>query len=361
MAAEIQEVLDEGIALLRAGNRDEARQKLMQVIKADERNESAWLYLSEAVDSDEDRQICLENVLTINPANERAERELTALQEKAEQQELEESGFVCLACGATNPPDTQRCLNCYAALDEPISAPTSTQAESPPAEASIGEQPSREVRHKSFMEMLDTWAEMFMLPGQARLDEEHAYARWGLTAPGVLVASAITYFFVSLINVGTTLLTPGGTTNLAQLVPIVCGGVVIGAVIGLISFLINSGFYYLIARLLKGEGQFDVQSYLLSLVYGPYSLAFAIFSPLLLLTAINPVLGFIPFLIVIPIAILAFIMTVRAFKSTHGYGTGAALGTIFLPGLFFCCLGVMISLLAGSALTTLPFTFSEFQ
>ena len=177
MAAEIQELLDEGIASLRAGNRDEARQKLMQVIQADERNESAWLYLSEAVDSDEDRQICLENVLTINPANERAERELTALQEKAEQQELEESGFVCLACGATNPPDTQRCLNCYAALDEPISAPTSTQAESPPAEASIGEQPSREVRHKSFMEMLDTWAEMFMLPGQARLDEEHAYAR----------------------------------------------------------------------------------------------------------------------------------------------------------------------------------------
>ena len=131
--------------------------------------------------------------------------------------------------------------------------------------------------------------------------------------------------------------------------------------IGLISFLINSGFYYLIARLLQGQGQFDVQSYLLSLVYGPFSLAFAIFSPLLLLTAINPVLGVIPFLIFIPIAILAFIMTLRAFKSTHRYGTGAALGTIFLPGLFFCCIGVIISLVAGSMLTTLPFTLSEFQ
>jgi hypothetical protein len=82
MDPEIQQLLDEGIASLSIGNKEEARRKLMQVINADERNEHAWLYLSEAVESDEDRQICLENVLTINPANERAETELKALQEK---------------------------------------------------------------------------------------------------------------------------------------------------------------------------------------------------------------------------------------------------------------------------------------
>jgi Flp pilus assembly protein TadD len=40
MDPEIQKSLDEGIAALRAGRKDEARSKLMQVIKADERNES---------------------------------------------------------------------------------------------------------------------------------------------------------------------------------------------------------------------------------------------------------------------------------------------------------------------------------
>lgn len=71
--------------------------------------------------------------------------------------------------------------------------------------------------------------------------------------------------------------------------------------------------------------------------------------------------GFIPILVFIPVSILALIMTVRALKSAHGYGTGAALGTIFLPGLVFCCIGALLGTLAGSLLTSLPFTISGFQ
>lgn len=356
MDPEIQKSLDEGIAALRAGRKDEARSKLMQVIKADERNEYAWLYLSEAVDNDEDRQICLENALTINPANERAETELKAIEAKMAR-EAAESGVVCPACGTINPPGSQRCLNCYALLDQAVVAP-------PPLPGGIAasqEMPSREVRHKSFMEMLDTWAEMFALPKQERLDEEHAYARWGLVVPGILIASGITYFFTSLTNVGTSLLLPGGSPNWAQLLPCACGGAVGGAVIGLISFFINSGIFYLIARLFTGKGEFVVQSYLLSLVYGPFSLVFGIISPLMLLAVVNPVLSLIPALIYILVAILALMMSVRALKSAHGYGTGAALGTIFLPGIFFACVGGLLSvLLAGSLQTTLPFAAPRF-
>jgi predicted Zn-dependent protease len=102
----VQQLLDEGIASLRIGNKEEARRKLMQVINADERNEHGWLYLSEAVESDEDRQICLENVLTINPANDRAERELKALQEKMARGQVKEGDLICPSCGVTNPPGT---------------------------------------------------------------------------------------------------------------------------------------------------------------------------------------------------------------------------------------------------------------
>jgi hypothetical protein len=362
MDTEIQQLLDAGIASLRIGNKEEARRKLMQVINADEHNEFGWLYLSEAVESDEDRQICLENVLTINPANERAETGLRALEEKLARGQVESSNdVICPTCGVANPPDRQRCISCYADLSQAVSVPPAMGAESSPAGVAVGA-PPREVQHKSFMEMLDTWAEIFTLPNQARLDEEHAYARWGLIIPGILLASGITYFFVVLTNVGMTSLMPGDTLDPVLLLPIACGGAIGGAIAGLISFFFNSGIYYLFGRILGGRGEFIVQSYLLSLVYGPVSLVVGILSPLMLLSTVKPALGLIPALITLPISILALIMSVRALKSTHGYGTGAALGTLFLPGIVFCCFGALLStLVAESLTTTLPFNFSEFQ
>lgn len=54
----------------------------MRVIEVDERNEQAWLWLSGVVDTDEDRLICLENVLTLNPDNVRARAGLKWLQQR---------------------------------------------------------------------------------------------------------------------------------------------------------------------------------------------------------------------------------------------------------------------------------------
>lgn len=68
-----------GIAALKAGNRAQARDLLLRVVDKDDSNEMAWLWLSGAVDSLEDRQICLENVLTINPNNAAARRGLAKL------------------------------------------------------------------------------------------------------------------------------------------------------------------------------------------------------------------------------------------------------------------------------------------
>jgi hypothetical protein len=73
------DLLKQGIAALNAGRKAEARRLLMQVIQQDERNEMGWLWLSGAVDTDDDRRICLENVLAINPNNGIARRGLESL------------------------------------------------------------------------------------------------------------------------------------------------------------------------------------------------------------------------------------------------------------------------------------------
>jgi len=73
------DLLQQGIALAKAGRREEARNILLQVVELDERNEPAWLWLSGVVDSEDDRAIALENVLAINPNNEWAKRGLQML------------------------------------------------------------------------------------------------------------------------------------------------------------------------------------------------------------------------------------------------------------------------------------------
>ncbi len=77
--ADLDALLQQGIAHAKAGRREQAREALIQVTELDERNESAWLWLSGVVDTDDDKAIALENVLAINPHNEWAKRGLRAL------------------------------------------------------------------------------------------------------------------------------------------------------------------------------------------------------------------------------------------------------------------------------------------
>lgn len=49
---------------------------LMRAVEADERNPQAWLWLAGVMDDPEDIRVCLENVLELDPANERAKQGL---------------------------------------------------------------------------------------------------------------------------------------------------------------------------------------------------------------------------------------------------------------------------------------------
>lgn len=79
----LAEILQTAIQAARRGEKKEARDLLLQVVDVEPRNELAWIWLSGLVDSLEDRIIACENVLTINPANEKIRIYLAQLQEQS--------------------------------------------------------------------------------------------------------------------------------------------------------------------------------------------------------------------------------------------------------------------------------------
>lgn len=109
-AAQIAELLRRGIAAARARREEEAREILTRVTDLDERNEQAWLWLSGVVASLEERRVCLENALSINPANFYAQAGLRWVnQQISPPSALEEC---CPRCRSAIPPTARACPQC---------------------------------------------------------------------------------------------------------------------------------------------------------------------------------------------------------------------------------------------------------
>jgi hypothetical protein len=79
MSANVEAMVREGVNAYKAGRRDEARALLLKATELDQYNEQAWLWLSGLMDTPDDQRTCLENVLAINPNNERAKQGLAFL------------------------------------------------------------------------------------------------------------------------------------------------------------------------------------------------------------------------------------------------------------------------------------------
>jgi tetratricopeptide (TPR) repeat protein len=74
------DLLRQAVDAAQAGRRMEARTMLMELVEFDPHNEMAWIWLSGLVDDLDDRIIACENVLTINPANDKVRAYLAELQ-----------------------------------------------------------------------------------------------------------------------------------------------------------------------------------------------------------------------------------------------------------------------------------------
>jgi hypothetical protein len=62
-----QTLTEQGIAAVKSGDLQTARRLLTNATDQDPKNQAAWLWLSGAVNTDQEKQYCLEQVLSINP------------------------------------------------------------------------------------------------------------------------------------------------------------------------------------------------------------------------------------------------------------------------------------------------------
>jgi hypothetical protein len=90
-ADQVSELLCEGVAAVKAGQNERARDLLVRVVAHDDQNAQAWLWLSGVVESLEDRKVCLENVLNIDPDNAAARKGLAWVQQQMQRQAEEQA------------------------------------------------------------------------------------------------------------------------------------------------------------------------------------------------------------------------------------------------------------------------------
>lgn len=72
-------LLEQGIQAVKAHERAKAREILEQIVEQDQYNEKAWFWLAAIIDDIGEKRICLNNVLVINPSNQRAQTLLDQL------------------------------------------------------------------------------------------------------------------------------------------------------------------------------------------------------------------------------------------------------------------------------------------
>ncbi len=107
---QITTLLQAGIAAAQEKRNEQARQALLRVVELDERNEQAWLWLSGVVETLDERRICLENVLTLNPDNSHAQAGLRWLDQQAPAPSS--TSDRCPRCGSSLPQSGSTCPNC---------------------------------------------------------------------------------------------------------------------------------------------------------------------------------------------------------------------------------------------------------
>ncbi len=120
MSDSVDSWLRKGIAAAQAGQAERARFYLQLVVEADEKAVPAWYWLSRVVESPREREVCLENVLALDPGHIAVQAELAAL--RRERASASDSLLSKEAIAAAIPRTDQEALISDAAV-EPLPCP----------------------------------------------------------------------------------------------------------------------------------------------------------------------------------------------------------------------------------------------
>jgi len=123
--------LSSGIAAAERGDHAQARALLTQIVTQEEDNAEAWWWLSRVVETAEEREVCLENVLTLEPQHMAARTALVALRQepmpvpppsltpipppilpRAVPPSHFNDSYLCVYCAQVTGPDDFRCPSC---------------------------------------------------------------------------------------------------------------------------------------------------------------------------------------------------------------------------------------------------------
>jgi hypothetical protein len=75
--------LKQAITLIKAGETTKGRERLVAALKADPTNDTAWVWMSAAVETQQLKRECLEEALKHNPRNKTAQRALDRMTPRA--------------------------------------------------------------------------------------------------------------------------------------------------------------------------------------------------------------------------------------------------------------------------------------
>ncbi len=80
---EFLRLFKEGKDAARAGENERAHDLFRRAIEIDPYHKQVWLWLASVVEDDDDRRVCFENVLELDPDNPTARRQLNKLERRA--------------------------------------------------------------------------------------------------------------------------------------------------------------------------------------------------------------------------------------------------------------------------------------
>jgi len=153
-------LLRQGIAAAKMGQKETARNLLTRVVEQDERNLTAWLWLSGVVDNLDDKEVCLENVLALDPENQAARQGLESVRgQRAAAQPVYVPPLISDLPASSMSPLTpaQAILRPRAPEPEPLAAEpkASRVSENPDAWVEAGPLPSQDEVNTALSEFED--------------------------------------------------------------------------------------------------------------------------------------------------------------------------------------------------------------
>jgi hypothetical protein len=373
VTGQIESLLERGVEAARAKEKERARSLLLHVIEQDQRNEKAWLWLSSVVETSTDKEVCLENVLIINPDNTyaamglhqlrrqpkdafapssvlprlirpqtSAEREWGAPDTKTTPPPAER---VCPRCDFRNPGWAYLCDHCGADLRRVNLRETVSEASE---------------RGRSFVTLLEVWGGAFVFNRLWAFRPEIELASWGRTLAALGLTALFAAAWRSLMALALWFLVRGGAWS-TQVAINALRSAAQALLPTLLLMLVCAPIALLTwatARLMSGRQRLETHAHLTAVAFSAWVVLTALLAPLTVLVPSDAVTT----IVTIAISAAGPIWLIQAVRTAQNFTFARAILTALLVAVFGAVLFLALELVTGgrfadflAQLATAPF------